>query len=249
MTSAFGGQRSIQLSYGRIGCALSRIPCAWKRLALKTGLGCKRMTGRCGLTSACRSLRLKPERSALRGFLSPDLSPPRRYSGSWPAALSADADELVRFASAGQGEPIQGYLSRPKGARPFSGRRSSAHLPRPAGRSALRSASGSRLGAMSRCSSTTLRPAASRRPAPSTSSQALADAYGALAYLASLPMSTAPGSRRSGFRRAATRRSRSRPVPARPASRPRRLSTLHAPTWPARRSTSRRSSSSARRTR
>jgi dienelactone hydrolase len=31
----------------------------------------------------------------------------------------AEADELVKFASAGQGEPIQGYLSRPKGAGPF----------------------------------------------------------------------------------------------------------------------------------
>ncbi len=31
----------------------------------------------------------------------------------------AGADELVRFASAGQGEPIQGYLSRPKGRGPF----------------------------------------------------------------------------------------------------------------------------------
>ena len=31
----------------------------------------------------------------------------------------AEAEELVKFASAGQGEPIQGYLSRPKGAGPF----------------------------------------------------------------------------------------------------------------------------------
>ena len=31
----------------------------------------------------------------------------------------AQADEPVRFASAGQGETIQGYLSRPKGAGPF----------------------------------------------------------------------------------------------------------------------------------
>jgi dienelactone hydrolase len=32
---------------------------------------------------------------------------------------SASADELVRFASAGRGEEIQGYLTRPKGAGPF----------------------------------------------------------------------------------------------------------------------------------
>ena len=31
----------------------------------------------------------------------------------------AAADELVKFASAGRGDPIQGYLTRPKGAGPF----------------------------------------------------------------------------------------------------------------------------------
>ncbi len=31
----------------------------------------------------------------------------------------ASADELVKFASAGRGDPIQGYLTRPKGAGPF----------------------------------------------------------------------------------------------------------------------------------
>jgi dienelactone hydrolase len=31
----------------------------------------------------------------------------------------ASADELVRFASAGRGEEVQGYLTRPKGAGPF----------------------------------------------------------------------------------------------------------------------------------
>ena len=31
----------------------------------------------------------------------------------------ASADELVKFASAGGGDPIQGYLTRPKGAGPF----------------------------------------------------------------------------------------------------------------------------------
>jgi dienelactone hydrolase len=32
---------------------------------------------------------------------------------------NAAADELVKFASAGKGDPIQGYLTRPKGAGPF----------------------------------------------------------------------------------------------------------------------------------
>jgi dienelactone hydrolase len=31
----------------------------------------------------------------------------------------ASADELVKFTSAGRGDPIQGYLTRPKGAGPF----------------------------------------------------------------------------------------------------------------------------------
>jgi len=31
----------------------------------------------------------------------------------------ASADELVRFLSAGRGDPVQGYLTRPKGAGPF----------------------------------------------------------------------------------------------------------------------------------
>ena len=39
--------------------------------------------------------------------------------GSLAGGASAEADEFVNFASAGQGEPIQGYLSRPKGAGPF----------------------------------------------------------------------------------------------------------------------------------
>lgn len=40
---------------------------------------------------------------------------------AWLVALgaSASADELVRFASAGGGDTIQGYLTRPKGAGPF----------------------------------------------------------------------------------------------------------------------------------
>jgi dienelactone hydrolase len=39
--------------------------------------------------------------------------------GAFAAGTPASADELVRFASAGRGDPIQGYLTRPKGAGPF----------------------------------------------------------------------------------------------------------------------------------
>jgi len=60
------------------------------------------------------------ERSALTGS---------RYRWLGAAALAglmlfasgASADELARFASAGRGQPIQGYLTKPKGAGPFPG--------------------------------------------------------------------------------------------------------------------------------
>jgi dienelactone hydrolase len=40
-------------------------------------------------------------------------------AGLMALGARASADELVRFTSAGRGEPIQGYLTRPKGAGPF----------------------------------------------------------------------------------------------------------------------------------
>ena len=53
----------------------------------------------------------------------------RRFAQPWVAAAAlfgclggcapASADELVKFASAGRGEPVQGYLSRPKGKGAF----------------------------------------------------------------------------------------------------------------------------------
>ncbi|MFZ0600883.1 MAG: dienelactone hydrolase family protein [Roseiarcus sp.] len=55
----------------------------------------------------------------------------RRFAQPWLAAAAlfgflggcvpAAADDLVKFASAGRGEPIQGYLSEPKGKGPFPG--------------------------------------------------------------------------------------------------------------------------------
>src|ERR1700749_693256 len=55
--------------------------------------------------------------SALPGFLYAWLAVAALLGLLVPAP--ARADELVKFASAGQSEPIQGYLSRPKGAGPF----------------------------------------------------------------------------------------------------------------------------------
>jgi dienelactone hydrolase len=54
----------------------------------------------------------------LRGFGSTRLAAAALFAFLAGGALAA-ADEPVNFASAGQGDPIQGYLSRPKGAGPF----------------------------------------------------------------------------------------------------------------------------------
>jgi dienelactone hydrolase len=53
----------------------------------------------------------------LRGFGSIGLA--ATLFGVLAGCASADADELVRFASASQGDPVQGYLTRPRGAGPF----------------------------------------------------------------------------------------------------------------------------------
>ena len=54
----------------------------------------------------------------MRRFAQPRLAAAALF-GFLAACAPAAADELVKFASAGQGDPIQGYLTRPKGAGPF----------------------------------------------------------------------------------------------------------------------------------
>ncbi len=54
----------------------------------------------------------------MRGFLHPRLAAAALF-GLLASGAPAQADDLVGFPSAGQGEPIQGYLSKPKGAGPF----------------------------------------------------------------------------------------------------------------------------------
>ncbi len=54
----------------------------------------------------------------MRRFAQPRLVAAALF-GFLAACAPAAADELVKFASAGQGDPIQGYLTRPKGAGPF----------------------------------------------------------------------------------------------------------------------------------
>jgi len=57
--------------------------------------------------------------TAPRGFVSPRLVAAAALFAVLVGCAPAAADELVRFASAGQGDPIQGYLTRPKGKGPF----------------------------------------------------------------------------------------------------------------------------------
>jgi len=57
--------------------------------------------------------------TAPRGFVSPRLVAAAALFAVLVGCAPAAADELVRFASAGQGEEVQGYLTRPKGKSPF----------------------------------------------------------------------------------------------------------------------------------
>ena len=131
--------------------------------------------------------------------------------GFLASGAPTEAAELVKFASAGQGDPIQGYLSRPKGAGPFP---AVVLLHTCLGLPSERASIGERIagwgyvalfvddfatrGLKETC-------AVDFKPA-------VADAYGALASLASLPDVDPRASRRSGFRREATRRSKSPPA-------------------------------------
>ena len=54
----------------------------------------------------------------MRGFFYPRLAAAALFA-FLAGGVPAEADEQVSFASAGQGDPIQGYLTRPKGAGPF----------------------------------------------------------------------------------------------------------------------------------
>jgi dienelactone hydrolase len=75
-----------------------------------------------GLTGArqfgCLLALRRAKRSALRGFVQPRLAA-AALLGLLAACAPAAADELVKFASAGQGDPINGYLTLPKGKGPF----------------------------------------------------------------------------------------------------------------------------------
>ena len=178
------------------------------------------------------------------------LAPAARRGGLWvPGRLrSAAADEPVKFASAGQGEPIQGYLTQAEGSGPLPGRRSPAHLPRPAGRARFDRRAGRGLGLC--------RPVRRRlcdaRPQGDLRRRLQASPGRRLwrsRLSRRLPYVDPRRIAAVGFSQGGDTALKIASRRARPASRRRRLSMLLAPTWRARRSTSRRSSSSARRTR
>jgi dienelactone hydrolase len=114
---------------------------------------------------------LSPAAAALLGFL----------AGCAPVA----ADELVRFPSAGQGEAIQGYLSRPKGQGPFPG---VVLLHTCLGLPEARASIGARIAAWGYVALFVddFATRGLKETCAVDFSQALPDAYGALAYLGRL---------------------------------------------------------------
>ena len=98
----------------------------------------------------------------------------------------AQADELVKFTSAGQGEPIQGYLSRPKGAGAFP---AVILLHTCLGLPAQRASIGERIAAWGYVALFVddFATRGLKETCAVDFKQALADADGALAYLARLP--------------------------------------------------------------
>jgi dienelactone hydrolase len=132
----------------------------------------------------CATFAAQEER-ALRGFFHPRLAAAALF-GLLASGACAEADELVSFASAGQGEPIQGYLSRPKGAGPFP---AIVLLHTCLGLPAERASIGERIAAWGYVA--LFVDDFATRDLKETCAvdfpQALADADGALAYLASLP--------------------------------------------------------------
>jgi dienelactone hydrolase len=188
VASAFGGQRSIQLSYGRIVRPHSRIPFGGERPRAQPFTAirlCKirRLDERLPMPQ-CATFAAQEER-ALRGFFHPRLAAAALF-GFLASGAPAEADKLVGFASAAQGEPIQGYLSRPKGAGPFP---AVVLLHTCLGLPAERASIGKRIAAWGYLALFVddFATRGLKETCAVDFNQALADASGALAYLASLP--------------------------------------------------------------
>ena len=120
----------------------------------------------------------------MRGFFHPWLA--AALFGFLAGGALAEADELVGFASAGHGEPIQGYLTRPKGAGPFP---AVVLLHTCLGLPAERASIGERIAAWGYVAMFVddFATRGLKETCAVDFTQALADADGALAYLASLP--------------------------------------------------------------
>ena len=133
----------------------------------------------------------------MRGFFHPRLAAAALF-GLLAGCASAEADELVRFASAGQGEPIQGYLSRPKGAGPFP---AVVLLHTCLGLPAERVSIGERIAAWGYVALFVddFATRGLKETCAVDFPQALADADGALAYLAGLPYVDRPRVAAVGF--------------------------------------------------
>ena len=121
----------------------------------------------------------------MRGFFHPWLATAALFA-FLAAGVPAEADERVNFASAGQGDPIQGYLSRPKGAGPFP---AVVLLHTCLGLPAARAAIGEQIAAWGYVALFVddFATRGLKETCAVDFEQALADADGALAYLASLP--------------------------------------------------------------
>ena len=118
----------------------------------------------------------------------------------------ASADELVKFTSAGRADPIQGYLTKPKGAGPFP---AVVLLHTCLGLPANRRSIGDSLAAWGYVALFVDDFGARGLKETCTVDfpQGVADAYGALGFLAGSPLSTRRESPRSAPRKAATPRS------------------------------------------
>jgi dienelactone hydrolase len=125
------------------------------------------------------------EERALRGVFPPWLAA-AAFFASLAVSVPAKADERVGFASAGQGDPIQGYVTRPKGAGPFP---AVVLLHTCLGLPAERAAIGERIAAWGYVALFVddFATRGLKETCAVDFGQALPDADGALAYLASLP--------------------------------------------------------------
>ena len=164
------------------------------------------------------------------------LSPTARRRGSicvpgWRRL--AEADEQVNFGSAGQGDPIQGYISRPKGAGPFP---AVVLLHTCLGLPAERASIGARIATWGYVALFVddFATRGLKETCAVDFKQALPDADGALAYLASLPYVDPDKIAAVGFSQGGDTALKIAAA-VRPASRRLPLSILPALTWPARR--------------